>query len=272
MAPTIPEAPVTSARGRTKDTALFRRGQKQPRSVRLVADFDLGHVVQCLPHGRLAVRVHNQHQESAAASAAQLSSRGACIDCPFVPHVDAIGADAARKDALDAPRLVKCAADLDGIHAIVQDSSEAVRVVTERPQCRQSRRDVLPLFGEDAAGAALNTRPEHHQVSEQILDGAVLMAPLGLERDASIGAEGKQIQPAERRSVLILLANRTLQHVDFDLAGLLRELARSDSFSPVRVQRVQKTDGKAAGRAEPREGRKIRARRCASRRRRGTIR
>ena len=60
----------------------------------------------------------------------------------------------------------------------------------------------------------------------------------------------KQARPPKRRDVLILLAHRLLQNLDFDLAGLLGDHRRIDVVALERVDRAQQPDGESARRSQ----------------------
>ena len=60
----------------------------------------------------------------------------------------------------------------------------------------------------------------------------------GVRLDRAVAAEVEAGDAAERRDVLVLLADRLLQHVDLDVAGLLGQFARMDDVARLGVQRA----------------------------------
>ena len=69
--------------------------------------------------------------------------------------------------------------------------------------------------------------------------------------DGAVGQEPDVLEAAERRDVLVLLADRLAQDLDFDFAGLARELGRRPPLGLHGVERVQDADGQRRTRAQP---------------------
>src|SRR5215207_665225 len=91
---------------------------------------------------------------------------------------------------------------------------------------------------------------------EQAPEGAVAQ-PFGLDRHRSRRMETEQVQPSERGSVLVLLADRLSQHLDLYAARFLGELPCRHSLATKGVKRVQEPDREAARPAEPGRGRVV---------------
>ena len=91
--------------------------------------------------------------------------------------------------------------------------------------------DVLLL--EDLAGRPRVAGEEQQQVVFQVVERplADLQRP-GLH--LAVGQEAEAGDPAEGRDVLVLLADRLLEDVDLDLAGLLGQLAGMDQVLHLR--------------------------------------
>ena len=61
-----------------------------------------------------------------------------------------------------------------------------------------------------------------------------------------VGIEGEACQAAAGRDILILLADRLAEPIDFDFAGQLRQLLRLDLAHPVHMKRLQQRSREAA--------------------------
>ncbi len=75
---------------------------------------------------------------------------------------------------------------------------------------------------------------------------------------AAVRLEREARHPAERRDVLILLADRPAEDVDLDAARLLGELGGADVLTLPGVQRTKEADGERAGRSQPGYGGDVR--------------
>src|SRR5581483_11474359 len=64
--------------------------------------------------------------------------------------------------------------------------------------------------------------------------------------------ETEEVQPAERGGILILLSDRLLEHVHFDIAGFLRELPTGHPLPSKRMERIQQAYRESARPAKPR--------------------
>ena len=76
--------------------------------------------------------------------------------------------------------------------------------------------------------------------------------------DAAVRVELEARDAAERRDVLILLADRPSEDVDLDAACLLGELGGADVLALPRVQSAQEAHRERARRAEAGPGRDVR--------------
>ena len=113
---------------------------------------------------------------------------------------------------------------------------------------------------QDVGSGARKAGEKHQQIVLQ------RVARLLLDRqrrgvDRAVPAEREAGDAAESGDVLVLLADRLLQQVDLDVAGLLGEFARMDDVARLGVQRAQQRRGETAGRAESGAGRDIGQRR-----------
>ena len=109
----------------------------------------------------------------------------------------------------------------------------------------------LPLVVEELVGGPRAPREEH----EQPLLELVHRRRGQLERrdvDAAVGLEPEARDAAERRDVLVLLADGPSEDVDLDAARLLGQLGGADVLALPRVQRAQEADGERPRRAETR--------------------
>src|SRR5258708_38337973 len=79
--------------------------------------------------------------------------------------------------------------------------------------------------------------PEHHDVAENLVDGAVHQR-LRVYRHPSIAAEPKKVQPPKSRRILVLLADRLFEHLHFDIADLLCIPASLNALAPEGRERV----------------------------------
>ena len=69
--------------------------------------------------------------------------------------------------------------------------------------------------------------------------------------------EADVIDAAKRRCVLVLAADRLVQDVDLDPAGLFGQQPRADDPMPIGVQGVEQADGQAAAGAHAGAGRHV---------------
>ena len=107
------------------------------------------------------------------------------------------------------------------------------------------------LLLEDLVGVAGLAGVEQERPPLQLVEG------LGLARDRLdvhrvVGVEPDVVQAAEDRRVLVLAADRLLEDVDLDPAGLLGQVLAADDLAPVGVQGVEQAGGQAAAGAHAR--------------------
>jgi hypothetical protein len=65
--------------------------------------------------------------------------------------------------------------------------------------------------------------------------------------DCAIWVENVTPEAAKRGRILVLLADRFAQHIDFEMAGFLGEFIRRFVTALISLKRMQKANGEAAG-------------------------
>ena len=113
--------------------------------------------------------------------------------------------------------------------------------------------DRLGLLLEHRRRRALDAGVVDDEVRLELVDDLVAQRE-ALDLDGAVGLERQRADAAERRDVLVLLADRLLEEIDLELAGLARELLGRDELALERVQAVEQGDREAARRAETRVG------------------
>src|SRR5579871_2167766 len=104
------------------------------------------------------------------------------------------------------------------------------------------------LIAQQAGRGSCKTREEDQEIVGKRV-ARVLLKRKRLRFDCAVAAKREAGDAAERRDVLVLLADRLLEEVNLDMTGLLGELAWVNDVAGLRMQRAQQRGGKAAGRA-----------------------
>jgi len=184
-----------------------------------------------------------KHQEAARARAQEFATCGASGPGFRVPIVNDVGRDALCEALLEQPAFVDdFAKRCDPV--VLKLLAEFVRQFDHLARhvlllLLSGQRGLLAL--EDDRGAAGDAGVEHECVRLQLLER---LPPTddGLDEHGVIRVELDEVQPAERRGVLVLSADGFAAAVDFDFAGFAGQLLRARVASRKGVQGVKQAD------------------------------
>ena len=151
----------------------------------------------------------------------------------LVPLVDGLDADPEAERPLQLPALVEQLGEGVEVAGAGDRLAHLVGQVAHRPEDGHLVGGPARLLLEDLVGAPGLAGVEQERPPLQLLQG------LGPARDrlgvdGVVGVEPEVIQAAEGRGVLVLAADRLLEDVDLDLAGLLGQLLVADRPAPGR--------------------------------------
>ena len=118
------------------------------------------------------------------------------------------------------------------------------------------RRRGAPIRNCSNASIALCAGVVDMRIGDELRNVAAVRRQLADIHDPVAG-DLQHRQSAERRHVLILLADPFLQHVQLDVTSLLGQGLQRDVVAAIVMERVEQSDEIATGRAEPRSRRKI---------------
>ncbi len=212
---------------------------------------------QCGSQASLLLGV--EEQEAAAARADQLAADRAVVERELVPAVDLGVGHQARALLLELPVLVHEAAErvelagLDRLEALVAELFDVVQVVDHRAIVLAA---LVVLLLQHLRRRPVEARRHHHQaVLEQVQRVVARLDRPRAHRVVLVELEHRRA--AERRDVLVLLADRLLQQIDLDVAGHLGQLARVHEVPLELVQHAQQASAEAARRPEAGAGRDV---------------
>ena len=191
-----------------------------------------------------------QQQEAAAAGAGDLAAPRSRLARRGIHGVNVAVADAAGQLLLEQPALMQQVTQpvhLASLQARPSFGGQPLHLA----QHRQPIGDVGALFDQDIAGLARHPGVEEQQALIQLAAHPVVNLDV-LDRDTAIAGKGDEAQPAIRRDVLVLNADRPTQDLDLDPTGDARQRLRRQRLALIGVQRVQQADRHCARRAEPR--------------------
>jgi len=148
--------------------------------------------------------------------------------------------------SLELPSFVEQPADsFEVAVSIRKELLELLRLVAHLQKGFDLTGGILFLLAQDGAGVALMPRPEHEDLIEQ--SGQIAVGQTNrLHRNVSARLETEDIETAEGRRILILFADRFLEHFNLNVRGLLRQLARGYPLAAVRVESIEQPHGEAA--------------------------
>ena len=149
------------------------------------------------------------------------------------------------------------ARDLPGDERVANRDAELLHPAKTREHRLVAGLGALPLVVEELVGGSRAPGEEHDEPLLELVHGRGGQ----LERrdvDAAVGVEPEARDSAERRDVLVLLADRPSEDVDLDAACLLGELGGADVLALPRVQGTQEAHGEGARRAQPGPRRDVR--------------
>src|SRR5439155_17361713 len=129
---------------------------KHSRAVYLVPKRHQGEVRERLTHPLAFLRLHDEHEEAAAASAAEFATFSTCLKGPRVMAVDLRGGNLGSDTPLQHPAAVKSLAHLLELDVLTgAEGTKLIGVVAHVPEDVQVSRRVAPLLGEPQGGRAL---------------------------------------------------------------------------------------------------------------------
>ncbi len=210
-------------------------------------------------HATTVGRADVEHEEAAAARAHELPADGARLASDLVVLVDVRVGHVRGELSLVRPVLVQHLAvgvDLAGEQDALGLVAELLDAVHPLDRGVLVLDDRLGLLLEHGRSGALDARVVDDEVGLELVDHLVLQRE-ALDLDGAIGPERQRADAAVGRDVLVLLADRLLEELDLELAGLARELLGGHELALERVQAVEQGDGEAARRAEAGVGRYV---------------
>ena len=77
-----------------------------------------------------------------------------------------------------------------------------------------------------------------------------IVQAMRFNRHGAARLETEQVQASEGRRILVLLADRLLEYVDFDVGSFFSQLSGRDPFPAKGMQRIEQADRKTAGPAQ----------------------
>jgi hypothetical protein len=204
----------------------------------------------------VALGRREEQEKAAAARAEELAALRAELARLLVPRVGHLERDAEAERALELPGFVQQPAELVEARAAAEREPHLVREVAHRAQDRHALAGARALALEDVVGAALVLGVEEEHPPRELLHG---LGGRGhrLDVDRAVGIEADVVHAAERRGILVLLADRLAEQVDLDAARLLGDVLGADDVALVGVEREQHADGERARRPQARAGRDV---------------
>ena len=194
-----------------------------------------------------------EHEKAAAAGSDQLSAQGAAFHCALIALVDLGVRHVGRAALLVLPMLVQQLAKLTR-------ASRLQRLQAAQPEVLYvvqilDHAGILPpclgiLLAEDHGRATRITGEKQDEAVFKVMKrfGRGVQRP---RLHAVIAIELKTGHAAERRNILILLADRLGKTVDLDVARPLGKLFWVDELPAVGIERFEQRGGETAGGSQP---------------------
>ena len=201
-----------------------------------------------------------EHKESAAPSSDELAADRAAGSREFVPFVNFRIADSRRAPSLLFPVFIHQLGDFSPLPPL----KGALRAQTQLLDLMHTGQHgsivllaFLILVLEDRRGRPRVPGEKNHQIVFQIVE-RFRRKPQRLGFHPAILPEIETSDASESGNVLILLADRLPQAIDFDLASLRRQLIGMHQVFAQSMQSLEQRRGKASRGSQARAGRNVR--------------